>query len=101
MEIFLENLSLETLNELKKSALSFQESGEAGIDGEAEIDKLLMMHMSKHHHEDEVPATVPVDGSGLSVLSFEMEPPIHRRDSCKKKRPAKTRVMNLSLETLN
>jgi hypothetical protein len=26
------------------------------IDGEAEIDKLLMMHMSKHHHDDEVPS---------------------------------------------
>lgn len=25
------------------------------LDGEAEIDKLLMMHMSKHHHDDEVP----------------------------------------------
>ena len=27
----------------------------ANFDGEAEIDKLLMMHMSKHHHEDEIP----------------------------------------------
>jgi len=55
MEVFLETLSIETLNELKKSALSFSESNDGHLDGEAEIDKLLMMHMSKHHHEDELP----------------------------------------------
>lgn len=55
MEQFLENLSLETLNELKRNAIAFQERGDPQLDGEAEIDKLLMMHMSKHHHEDEVP----------------------------------------------
>lgn len=57
MEQFLTNLSLETLNEIKNSALLFSEQGDAMVDGEAEIDKLLMMHMSKHHHEDEVPYT--------------------------------------------
>jgi murein endopeptidase len=60
-----------------------------------------MMHMSKHHHDDEVPDTANLDGCGASLQSFEMEPPIHRKESFKRKRPTKSRVMNLSLETLN
>lgn len=45
------------------------------MDGEAEIDKLLMMHMSKHHHDDEVPPLSNMDGSAPSHLSLDMEPP--------------------------
>lgn len=52
---------METLNEVKKSALNFSESDEGHIDGESEIDKLLMMHMSKHHHEDELPELCKVE----------------------------------------
>jgi len=100
MEQFLENLSLETLNELKKSAISFQERGDAQLDGEAEIDKLLMMHMSKHHHEDEVTPAIIGDVSAQSVHSLEMEPPQIKREISKKKRPAKIKVMNLALETM-
>lgn len=54
MDLFLESLSINTLNELKKSALRIQENGDKNIDGEAEIDKLLMMHMSKFQHDDEM-----------------------------------------------
>jgi S-adenosylhomocysteine hydrolase len=63
MDQFLETLSIETLKELKKSAVIFAESNEGHVDGEAEIDKLLMMHMSKHHHEDELPEFGNVDES--------------------------------------
>ena len=67
------------------------------VDGEAEIDKLLMMHMSKHHHEDELPYTSCQEGS-LEADSNSNERVIKRKDSHKKKRPAKTRVMSLALE---
>lgn len=60
----------------------------AMLDGEAEIDKLLMMHMSKHHHEDEVP---PLRNSAKSEspqieLELDINLPVVRRDSLKKKR---------------
>jgi hypothetical protein len=42
------------------------------VDGEAEIDKLLMMHMSKHHHEDELPCNSGLEGS-LEGLSHSNE----------------------------
>ncbi len=67
------------------------------VDGEAEIDKLLMMHMSKHHHEDEVPYTSCQEASG-ETDSHCAEKVSKRKDSNRKKRPAKTRVMSLALE---
>ena len=50
MEQFLDNLSLNTLEELKKNAQQIQENVDSNklLDGEEEVDKLLMMHMSKH-----------------------------------------------------
>ena len=50
MEQFLDTLTLETLEEIKNSAITSQMSGDSTIDGEAEVEKLLMMHMSKRHH---------------------------------------------------
>lgn len=48
MEQFLDNLSYDTLQELRMSAQRNIDGGlEGSVDGEAEIDKLLMMHMSK------------------------------------------------------
>jgi len=57
------------------------------FDGEAEIDKLLMMHMSKHYHDDEVPPTIQIQKSSSPKFNeaFEMDPPL-TRDSSKKKR---------------
>ena len=55
MEQFLDNLSYETLQELRINAQRNIDGGlEAQIDGEAEVDKLLMMHMSKQHNLDEL-----------------------------------------------
>lgn len=59
------------------------------VDGEAEIDKLLMMHMSKHHHEDELPYTSSCPEGSVEADSHSNERPIKRKDSNKKKRPAK------------
>ena len=59
MEQFLHNLSLETLINIKNSVLANLEQGDSLIDGEAEIDKLLMMHMTKSHHDNEVSSSSP------------------------------------------
>ena len=101
MEQFLDNLSLSVLEELKKSA---QENGDLikNADGEAEVDKLLMMHMSKQFHDEEKDIIAQEATKPSPTLSFQaadMDPP-SRRDSLKKKRPAKTRVMQLAMETL-
>lgn len=75
MEQFLENLSLDTLEEIKNSAQSYvSKGGESQVDGEAEIDRLLMMHMSKHHHVDELPSIVKAETS------------LFRKESMKRKR---------------
>ena len=55
MEQFLEQISYDTLNLLKKRA----SQAKGGPNGEGEMDEpqmlqLLMMHMSKNHHDDEV-----------------------------------------------
>jgi hypothetical protein len=76
MEQFLENLSLDTLEEIKYSAETYvQKGGDSMVDGEAEIDRLLMMHMSKHHHVDELPS-----------ISKTTEPSLLRKESTRKKR---------------
>jgi hypothetical protein len=76
MEQFLENLSLDTLEEIKYSAETYvQKSGESMVDGEAEIDRLLMMHMSKHHHVDELPQP-----------HSKIEPSLFRKESTRKKK---------------
>jgi len=55
MEQFLENLTHETLQELRIMAQRSADGGsESQMDGEAEIDKLLMMHMSKQHFSEEL-----------------------------------------------
>lgn len=72
------------------------------FDGEAEIDKLLMMHMSKHNHDEEVHSEeLSKISPALSYQAHEMEPPRSRGESCKKKRPPRTRVMNLAMETID
>lgn len=55
MEQFLENISYDTINLLKKRALQTKafQGDEEEMD-EPEMLKLLMMHMSKNHHEDEI-----------------------------------------------
>lgn len=55
MEQFLENISYDTINFLKKKALKTKGAGgdEEEMD-EPEMLKLMMMHMSKNHHEDEL-----------------------------------------------
>jgi hypothetical protein len=94
----LENLSLETLEEIKNSALAYIDQGDALIDGEAEIDKLLMMHMSKHHHDDEVPSLSGHEASANASYA-DMNPPL-RKESSRKKRSTKPRVMTLALDKL-
>lgn len=55
MDQFLDSLTMEALQELKQTAQKqIAEQGESQLDGEAEMDRLLMMHMSKRHHEDEM-----------------------------------------------
>ncbi len=53
MEQFLDSLSHETLQELRMSAQRNIDGGlENQVDGEAEVDKLLMMHMAKHPSQE-------------------------------------------------
>lgn len=88
MEQFLDTLSLETLEEIKNSAITSQMSGDCNIDGEAEVEKLLMMHMSKRHHYDEVniPTTIPkLDRSLNSGQSSMRDIPLTRKESSRKK----------------
>lgn len=53
MDSFLESLSHDTLKALKLNALSYGEGSENQVDCEEEVDNLLMMHMSKQHHDEE------------------------------------------------
>jgi hypothetical protein len=78
--------------------MAYVDQGDAMVDGEAEIDKLLMMHMSKHHHDDEVPSLSGHEASANANFS-EMNPPL-RKESSRKKRPTKARVMNLALDKI-
>lgn len=55
MEEFLEKLSHETLNDLRRMAQQSQDAKLGAVEmGDAEILKLVMMHMSKSYHEDEI-----------------------------------------------
>lgn len=55
MDTFLENISFDTIYFLKRKALKSKTSGgdEEEME-ENEMIKLMMMHMSKNHHEDEL-----------------------------------------------
>lgn len=70
MEEFLDTITLETLEEIKRNALVSQEQGDISIDGEAEVEKLLMMHMSKRHHHDELPILTSSERSYAETPSF-------------------------------
>lgn len=55
MEEFLEKISHNTLNDLKRMAQQSQDAKLGAVEmGDAEILKLVMMHMSKSYHEDEI-----------------------------------------------
>ena len=62
-----------------------------------------MMHMSKQFHDEEkeiIAQDMTKPSPTLSFQTSDMDPP-SRRESLKRKRPAKTRVMQLALETLS
>ena len=60
-----------------------------------------MMHMSKSCHDDEKEIIdVPKPSPTLSFQTTDMDPP-SKRESAKKKRLPKTRIMNLALETMS
>ncbi|MFS8159553.1 MAG: hypothetical protein ACMG6E_04940 [Candidatus Roizmanbacteria bacterium] len=72
MEQFLDNMSYETLQDLRATAQrSIDRGQENQIDGEAEIDKLLMMHMSKNHHGDEVEKAVESSSSSIRIMNID------------------------------
>jgi hypothetical protein len=72
MEQFLDNMSHETLQDLRATAQrSIDRGQENQIDGEAEIDKLLMMHMSKNHHGDEVEKGVDSVSSSIRIMNID------------------------------
>ncbi len=72
MEQFLDNMSHETLQDLRATAQrSIDRGQENQIDGEAEIDKLLMMHMSKNHHGDEVEKAVDSASNNIRIMNID------------------------------
>lgn len=72
MEQFLESMSNETLQELRATAQNSIDRGLENEDGgEAEIDKLLMMHMSKNHKTDEVEKGVDICNSSIRIMTID------------------------------
>lgn len=72
MEQFLDNMSHETLQDLRATAQKNIDRGmENEVDGEAEIDKLLMMHMSKNHHADEVEKHIESNNSSIRIMNID------------------------------
>jgi hypothetical protein len=51
MDSFLDNLSREILETMKQKVT---EQGGNSIDGEEDIEKVLMMHMSRQIHQEEL-----------------------------------------------
>ncbi|CDW87315.1 myb-like dna-binding shaqkyf class family protein [Stylonychia lemnae] len=87
MEDFLESISHDTLNQLRKIAQ--KSSDKVGPNGEPaeeemsepEILKLLMMHMSKNHHEDELEAFGDPEFKMQNQLKIESSQTIAEQDS--------------------
>lgn len=72
MESFLDNMSHETLKELRATAQNNIDRGQENqVDGEAEIDKLLMMHMSRNHHVDEIEKVVDTANNNIRIMNID------------------------------